>query len=49
MKIFIISANWGQGGPGGIASDIYDVFEHAGHSCCFAYGRGTIPERVCSY
>lgn len=46
MRIYIINANWGRGGPGGIAADLYSVFEKAGHSCRFAYAREAAPAGV---
>lgn len=49
MRIFIINANWGRGGPGGVASDLYYVLEKEGNKCCFAYARGTVPKDVNSY
>lgn len=49
MRVFIINANWGKGGPGGIAADLYDVMTRNGHICRFAYGRGSIPSGVSAY
>lgn len=49
MRVFIISANWGGGGPGGIAADLYKTLTVDGNECCFAFGRGNIPSNVCSY
>lgn len=49
MRVFIINANWGQGGPGGIAADLYNVLTDSGHKCMFAYGRGSIPQNVSAY
>ena len=44
-----MTANWGGGGPGGIASDLYEVASKAGWTCRFAYGRGAIPKNVNQY
>lgn len=49
MRVYIINANWGNGGPGGIAADIYNVLKDNGHECKFAYGRGNIPANISSY
>ena len=49
MRVYIINANWGNGGPGGIAADIYNVLKENGHECKFAYGRGNIPVDISSY
>lgn len=49
MRLYILTANWGKGGPGGIAADLYRVAGEEGWECRFAYGRETIPEDVNSY
>lgn len=49
MRLYIVTANWGKGGPGGIAADLYKVAISEGWECRFAYGRETIPEDVNSY
>lgn len=49
MRVYIISANWGHGGPGGIAADLYDTIIANGHECRFAYGRESIPVEVNSF
>lgn len=49
MKVYMISANWGHGGPGGIASDLYYVLKKNGHQCRFAYARETVPDDIDSY
>lgn len=46
MRVFIISANWGSGSVGGIVRDLYHTLTEHGHTCCFAYGRGDVPEEV---
>lgn len=46
MRVYIINANWGKGGPGGIAADLYAVLEKNGHSCRFAYARGITPTNI---
>ena len=49
MRVYIINANWGQGGPGGIAADLYNTVVMNGHVCRFAYARETIPDSINSY
>lgn len=49
MKVLIINSNWGGGGPGGIASDLYHVLHEQGHEVYFAYGRGNVPNNIKSY
>ncbi len=49
MRLYILTANWGKGGPGGIAADIYNVASNVGWECRFAYGREVIPENINSY
>ena len=49
MKIYIVSCNWGQGGPGSIARDLYKTAIAQGHEVRFAYGRDSIPEDVNSF
>ena len=49
MRVIIINANWGGGGPGGIAADLYCVLTKAGHECRFAYARGKAPDDVSAY
>lgn len=49
MKVYMISANWGHGGPGGIACDLYYTLKLEGHACRFAYARGEVPKNIDSY
>lgn len=49
MKVLIISANWGKGGPGGIAADLYQTLKNKGHECLFAYTRETVPENISAF
>lgn len=49
MRLYIVTANWGKGGPGGIAADLYNVASENGWECRFAYARETIPSWVNSY
>lgn len=49
MKVYMISANWGHGGPGGIACDLYYTLKHEGDACRFAYARGEVPDDIDSY
>lgn len=46
MRLLIVNSNWGGGGPGSIASDLYNVAKSEGHSCLFVYGRGSIPQNI---
>ena len=44
MKILQINSVCGFGSTGRIATDLYKVYEEAGHECVIAYGRGSAPE-----
>lgn len=44
MKILQINSVCGFGSTGRIATDLYKVYEEAGHECIIGYGRGTAPE-----
>ena len=46
MKVYIINANYGHGGPGGIAKDLYDVLERQGHTVRFGYAREEKPINI---
>ena len=49
MRVYLISVNWGHGGPGGIASDLYYTLVESGHKCRFAYARESVPKDINSY
>lgn len=49
MRLYIVTANWGGGGPGGIAADLYRYASANGWKCRFAFGRGPIPDDVEKY
>ena len=49
MKVYMISANWGHGGPGGVVCDLYYTLKKEGHACRFAYARSDVPEDIDSY
>lgn len=46
MKILQINTVCGTGSIGRIATDLYKVYEEAGHECVIAYGRGSAPEGI---
>lgn len=49
MRLYIINATWGGGGPGGIVADLYSVAQENGWTCRIAYSRGNCPKDVNSY
>lgn len=49
MRALIVNTNWGNGGPGGIAADLYDILSCHGIETYFVYGRGNIPKNIRSY
>lgn len=49
MRVYIITANWGSGGPGSIAADLYNIILNHGDECKFAYARESIPNNINSY
>lgn len=49
MKIVQINTVCGTGSTGKIALDLYHLAEDAGHTCYFAFGRGTAPTAIRSY
>lgn len=49
MRLYIVTANWGKGGPGGVAADLYRVVRKKGWECRFAYGRERVPIDINSY
>jgi len=49
MKIVQINTVCGTGSTGKIALDLYRLAEEAGHTCYFAYGRGSSPADIRSY
>lgn len=49
MRVYLISANWGHGGPGGVAGDLYYTLSKLGNECRFACARGEVPDNVNSY
>ncbi|MGL5820934.1 MAG: glycosyltransferase [Sarcina sp.] len=44
MKILQINSVCGFGSTGRIVTDLYKIYEEAGHECIIAYGRGQAPE-----
>ena len=44
MKVLQINSVCGYGSTGRIATDLYKVYEEAGHECVIAYGRGIAPD-----
>ena len=46
MKIVQINTVCGTGSTGKIALDLYRLAEEAGHTCYFAYGRGSSPADI---
>ena len=44
MKILQINSVCGFGSTGRIATDLYKIYEEAGHECVIAYGRGNAPD-----
>lgn len=46
MRVLLISANWGGGGPGGVVKDLYYKIINSGYEACVAYARGSIPNDV---
>lgn len=49
MKVYIVSANWGGGGPGGIVKDLYYTLVENGVEVRFGYSRSTTPNDVNSF
>lgn len=49
MKVYLINANWAEGGPGGIVKDLYYRLVEKNHDVRFAYARGSITDDVNSY
>lgn len=49
MRLYLINANWGGGGPAGVANDIYDIATENGYDCRFAYSRGSAPASMNAY
>lgn len=49
MRIVQINTVCGTGSTGKIALDLYHLAENAGHTCYFAFGRGTAPADIHSY
>lgn len=46
MKVLQISANWAQGGPGGVEKDLYNYLINNNCECKIVYGRDGIPSDV---
>ena len=44
MRILQINSVCGFGSTGRIATDLYKIYEEAGHECVIAYGRGNAPD-----
>jgi glycosyltransferase involved in cell wall biosynthesis len=49
MRILVVNVVAATGSTGRICRDLYQAYTAAGHHCCLAYGRGSLPAAVRSF